>query len=68
MLPATWRYVERFLIGARVPHTADGNVRVGVAFLHSLLHQFGGDERLALAWWTVALSRSATAPFYADLV
>jgi LysM repeat protein len=49
VLPATWRYVERVLIGARVPQTADGNVRVGVAFLHSLLHQFGGDERLALA-------------------
>lgn len=25
-------------------------------------------ERLAVAWWTVALSRSATAPFYADLL
>jgi CMD domain protein len=25
-------------------------------------------ERLAVAWWTVALSQSATAPFYADLL
>jgi len=25
-------------------------------------------ERLAVAWWTVALSRSATVPFYADLL
>lgn len=25
-------------------------------------------ERLAVAWWTIALSRSATLPFYADLL
>ena len=25
-------------------------------------------ERLAIAWWTVALSHSATAPFYSDLL
>ena len=49
VLPSTWRYVETVLIGHRVPHTADGNVRVGVAFLAHLLRQFEGDERLALA-------------------
>jgi soluble lytic murein transglycosylase-like protein len=26
----------------------DGNVRIGVAYLHHLLHQFGLDVRLAL--------------------
>jgi N-acetylmuramoyl-L-alanine amidase len=48
--PATWDYVEQvLLLGRRVPHDADGNVRVGVAYLHHLLRVFGGDERQALA-------------------
>lgn len=47
--PATWAFVEEVLVGRRIAHTADGNVRVGVAFLAHLLRQFGGDERLALA-------------------
>ena len=34
-----------------VPHTADGNVHLGVAYLSHLLHAFNGDERLALAGW-----------------
>lgn len=46
--PETWRYVELFLIGRRVPRTTDGNVRVGVAYLHQLLHEFGLDTRRAL--------------------
>lgn len=51
LLPSTWSYVETVLIGHPVPHTADGNVEVGVALLHHLLGAFGGDERLALAAW-----------------
>src|SRR5918912_269864 len=47
--PATWDYAESVLIGMRIPRTADGNVRIGVAYLHHLLHVFNGDERLALA-------------------
>jgi N-acetylmuramoyl-L-alanine amidase len=47
--PATWDFVEVVLLGEQVPETADGNVRVGVAFLRHLLGRFGGDERLALA-------------------
>jgi murein DD-endopeptidase MepM/ murein hydrolase activator NlpD len=47
--PATWDYVEGILIGASVPRTADGNVRVGIAYLSHLLRAFGGNERLALA-------------------
>jgi soluble lytic murein transglycosylase-like protein len=31
-----------------VPRTAEGNVRVGVAYLAHLLRQVGGDEYLAL--------------------
>jgi hypothetical protein len=47
--PATWDYAESILIGMRIPRTADGNVRIGVAYLRHLLREFGGDERLALA-------------------
>ena len=49
VIPATWFFVERFVIGDPVPRTVDGNVRVGVAYLHHLLHEFRGDTRLALA-------------------
>jgi peptidoglycan hydrolase-like protein with peptidoglycan-binding domain len=47
--PATWDYAESVLIGMPIPRTADGNVRIGVAYLRHLLHAFRGDERLALA-------------------
>jgi LysM repeat protein len=46
--PATWSFVEMFVIGRQVPRTADGNVRVGVAYLDHLLREFRGDVRLAL--------------------
>ena len=48
VMPATWRYSE-LLIGHPVQRTADGNVRIGVAYLHHLLDEFGGNERLAVA-------------------
>jgi LysM repeat protein len=51
LLPVTWSYVENILLGQKVPHTVDGNVRIGVAYLHHLLDEFGGDERMALAAW-----------------
>jgi LysM repeat protein len=48
--PDTWDFVEEvLLLGRTVPHDADGNVRVGIAYLHHLLNLFGGDERKALA-------------------
>ncbi len=49
VIPATWFFAERFLIGAPVPRTADGNVRVGVAYLRHLLREFRGDVGLAVA-------------------
>lgn len=49
VIPATWDYVEGVLIGMAIERTADGNVRVGIAYLHHLLREFGGSERLALA-------------------
>jgi nucleoid-associated protein YgaU len=51
LLPSTWDYVETSLIGHTVPHDADGNVHVGLAYLHHLLGAFGGNEELALAGW-----------------
>ncbi|HEV7133538.1 MAG TPA: peptidoglycan-binding protein [Gaiellaceae bacterium] len=51
LLPSTWDYVERVLIGHKVEHSADGNVHVGLAYLHHLLAAFGGNEKLALAGW-----------------
>jgi LysM repeat protein len=51
LLPSTWRYVEDVLIHGRVQHDADGNVRVGLAYLRHLLTAFHGNERLALAGW-----------------
>jgi soluble lytic murein transglycosylase-like protein len=51
LLPTTWDYVETVLIGHQVAHDADGNVHVGMAYLHHLLTAFGGDEHLALAGW-----------------
>jgi hypothetical protein len=49
VMPSTWSYVEMVIIGRRVPRTANGNVRVGVAYLHQLLHEFRFRERRALA-------------------
>jgi peptidoglycan hydrolase-like protein with peptidoglycan-binding domain len=48
VIPATWFFAERFLIGAPVPRTADGNVRIGVAYLRHLLREFKGNLTLAL--------------------
>ena len=48
VIPATWFFVERFVIGESVPKTADGNARIGVAYLRHLLREFRGDVRLAL--------------------
>jgi hypothetical protein len=47
--PGTWSYVEMFLIGHRVPRTTDGNVRVGVAYLHELLLEFDFHVNRAVA-------------------
>jgi LysM repeat protein len=49
VMPGTWTYVEDVLIGHGVPRTADGDIRVGVAFLHHLLRSFGGSEAPAVA-------------------
>ena len=48
VMPGTRRYVETVLLGERVPRTVDGNIRVGVAFLHQQLHAFRFNVRRAL--------------------
>ena len=50
-LPTTFSFAENVLIGHRLHHNADGNVRAGVAYLTHLLHDFHGNKRLALAGW-----------------
>jgi hypothetical protein len=71
----TWSYVEMFIIGHRVRRTVDGNVHVGVAYLHELMHQFGFHERKALAAyyqgaWSVRAHGvyAETRAFVADVV
>lgn len=40
VMPATRRYVERVLIGRRLPRTVDGNIHAGVAYLARQLRIF----------------------------
>lgn len=51
VMPQTWRYVETFLIGRKVPGTVSGNIRVGVAYIRELRREFNGSNRRALAAW-----------------
>jgi peptidoglycan hydrolase-like protein with peptidoglycan-binding domain len=62
----TWSYVEMFLIGRRVPRTIDGNVQVGVAYLHELLHEFRFHERKALAAYYQGASSVRRIGVYAE--
>jgi LysM repeat protein len=47
--PPAWDFVESAVLKRAVPHTTDGNIRVGILYLRRLLKDFAGDERLALA-------------------
>ena len=51
LLPSTFRFAETVLVGHRIRHNANGNVRAGVAYLSHLLRDFHGNRRLALAGW-----------------
>jgi LysM repeat protein len=51
LLPSTFRFAETVLVGHRIKHNANGNVRAGVAYLAHLLHDFHGNRHLALAGW-----------------
>jgi hypothetical protein len=45
----TWSFVELFVIGHPVAATVEGNIQVGVAYLHYLEQLFGGDTVRAVA-------------------
>jgi peptidoglycan hydrolase-like protein with peptidoglycan-binding domain len=47
--PETWAYVETFVVGHRVSDGVEGNVQIGVAYLHYLLQMFGGNTPKAVA-------------------
>jgi len=49
VMPDAWSFVELFVIGHSVAPTVEGNIRVGVAYLHYLLQYFGGDTSRAVA-------------------
>ena len=49
--PGTWRYVENFIIAHRVPRTLDGGVRVGIAYLHQMFHEFRNVRRALGAYY-----------------
>jgi peptidoglycan hydrolase-like protein with peptidoglycan-binding domain len=49
VMPATHRFVERVLVGHRIPRSAGGNIRVGVLYLRHMLRLFNWNRRLALA-------------------
>jgi peptidoglycan hydrolase-like protein with peptidoglycan-binding domain len=49
VMPDAWSFVELSVVGHPVPPTVDGNIRVGVAYLHYLLGYFGGDTASAVA-------------------
>jgi peptidoglycan hydrolase-like protein with peptidoglycan-binding domain len=49
VMPDAWSFVELFVVGHAVPPTVDGNIRVGVAYLHYLLRYFRGDTPSAVA-------------------
>lgn len=50
VMPTTWTYVETSLIGHRVPHTAEGNIHVGLSYLRHLLNTFGNTQRALAAY------------------
>jgi hypothetical protein len=66
VMPGTWSYVEMFLIGRRVRRTMNGNVHVGVAYLHHLMHEFRFRERLALGAYYQGAHSVRTRGFYPE--
>lgn len=51
VLPVTKDYVETVLLHRRVPWTVSGGIQIGVVYLRQLLHEFNGNESVALAAW-----------------
>jgi len=51
VLPSTRGYVEKQLIGHKVPRSTSGNIRIGVVYLRQLLREFHYNRTIALAAW-----------------
>jgi hypothetical protein len=75
VLPVTKRYVETYLLRRRVAWTVSGGIQVGVVYLRELLHEFHGNESLALAAWyqgPASVRKNGVAPgtraFVADVL
>jgi soluble lytic murein transglycosylase-like protein len=67
VMPGTWDWVQRNLgLGTLDPASAEDNVRVGSAYLARLLHDAGGDERLAAAGYYQGLSSVRSRGMFAD--
>jgi peptidoglycan hydrolase-like protein with peptidoglycan-binding domain len=66
VMPSTWKYVESYLVGHRIPGTTDGNVHVGVAYLHQLMHEFDFRERRAVAAYYQGASAVRTRGVYPE--
>src|SRR5690348_16433656 len=47
--PEAWSFVETFVVGHPVSPTVQGNIQIGVAYLHYLQQFFGGDTVRAVA-------------------
>jgi soluble lytic murein transglycosylase-like protein len=65
VMPATRRYVERVLIGRRLPRTVDGNIHAGVAYLARQLRIFRRSVRRAVGAYyqgTAAVRRHGLYP------
>ena len=65
VMPATRRYVERILIGRRLPRTVDGNIHAGVAYLARQLRIFRPNVRRAVGAYyqgTAAVRRHGLYP------
>jgi hypothetical protein len=65
-MPGTWSWVEMFVIGRRVRRTMDGNVHVGVSYLHQLMHEFRWRERLAIGAYYQGSYSVRTRGFYPE--
>jgi LysM repeat protein len=49
VMPGTWQWVEQNLSGPLDPSSPADNVKAGSLYLRQLLHDTGGDERMAVA-------------------
>jgi len=64
--PGTWNYIGQTLGMQLSPDSATDNIRGGVALLHSLLGQTGGDPAMAAAGYYQGLQSVRQHGMYSD--